>query len=140
MARSRARIVRAPRPQSVPAVETALAEHIRDGDYVSQLIAEVNAKANTLGTLVGAEPASTDGPLMVRRYVEVPYTMPPDSVDAELISSVRSELCAATVGLEARSKDWERVYNAHKHALEERGKHLDKMTEMDVSVNLSEIL
>ncbi|EUB61841.1 Muscle M-line assembly protein unc-89 [Echinococcus granulosus] len=130
MTSSRTRIVQAPRPQSVPAVEAALAEHTRDGDYVNQLIAEVNAKANTLASLVGAEPTATDGPSRVRRYVEVPYTTPGPS-DAELAKSVRSELCIATAGLEIRSKDWERVFNAHKHTLEERAKQLSRMTEMD---------
>ena len=132
MASSRARIIRAPRPQSVPAVEAALEEHTRDGVYVNQLISEVNAKANTLASLVGAEPTSTDGLSLVRRYVEVPYTVPSDTADAVLIESVRSELCAATVGLELRSKDWERVFNAHKHALEERRKQVEKMAEIAV--------
>lgn len=132
MTSSRTRIVQAPRPQSVSAVEAALAEHTRDGDYVNQLIAEVNAKANTLASLVAAEPTATDGPSRVRRYVEVPYTTPGPG-DAELAKSVRSELCIATAGLETRSKDWERVFNAHKHTLEERAKQLGRMTEMDVS-------
>ncbi|VDM30429.1 unnamed protein product, partial [Hydatigera taeniaeformis] len=130
MSSSRARIVQSSRPQSVPAVEAALAEHTRDGDYVNQLIAEVNAKANTLASLVGAEPTVTDGPSRVRRYVEVPYTTP-GPIDTELAKSVKSELCIATAGLETRSKDWERVFNAHKHTLEERAKQLTRMIEMD---------
>lgn len=131
MASSRARIVRAPRLQSIPAAETALAEHIRDGDYVNQLIAEANAKSNNLASLIGAEPTSPDGPSRVRRYIELSYTTPGDG---ELANSVRSELCVATAGLETRSRDWERVFNAHKHTLEERIKQLSRMTEMDVSL------
>lgn len=133
MASSRARIVRAPHSQSIPAVEAALKEHLRDGDYVNQLIAEVNAKANTLASLVGAEPTTTDGPSRVRRYIEATYSIPHGTGDADLVNSVRSELCVATAGLETRSRDWERVFNVHKHTLEERVKQLGRMTEMDVS-------
>ncbi|VDN97244.1 unnamed protein product, partial [Rodentolepis nana] len=131
MASSRVRIVRAPRSQSIPAVEADLAEHLRDGDYVNQLIAEVNAKANTLASLVGAEPASADGPSRVRRYIEVPDSTSHGPGDADLVNSVRSELCVATAGLEVRSRDWEHVFNAHKHTLEERIRQIGRMTEMD---------
>uniref|UniRef100_A0A5K3EL91 Titin n=1 Tax=Mesocestoides corti TaxID=53468 RepID=A0A5K3EL91_MESCO len=127
IANSRARMARTPLPRSGPAAEAALAEHTRDGEHITQLIAEVNAKANTLASLVGAEPAGADAPSRVRRYTEVPYATPGPG-EIELAKSVRSELCVATVGLEQRSSDWENIYCARKHALEEQ---ISRTTELD---------